>query len=589
MPSNAASTPNEVLLLEGRLAKYRMETYPDSSEPDFFLLSSIDTLMRQWQLSYQQIEAGITEGGDDGGIDAVYTFLNGVLVEDDSPAVYERNQIELHIVQVKSERGYKETALQLLIDHLPLLLQLDAPKGLQVEFNDRLLERLSIFRSTYLAASQTFPELNISVSYVTKSVEEPHAKVLRKKERLQSVLSTCFHDAATTISFVGARELNSRARERLTTIADLRVSEGPISADKGGLVCLVTLAEWYRFITHGESNELRGDIFEENVREYEGDTTINRAIAESLRQGDDSKADFWWLNNGVTVLGARVQQSKKSLVIEDPQIVNGLQTSRNIHHYFSVGSLPESAGEERRLLVRVIEAEDETLASHIIKATNSQNRVSSASLRAAEPFQRSIEEYFSQHGFYYERKKNQYKNLGKPRNQIMEVLELAQAVGAIILCEPHISRGQPSTLVRSPRYDKVFRPSTPLSAFLNSVLIVRYVDAYLDGTEQLNRQERGNVRYQLARAATAFALCSSRPRPQMIGNIDPHGFTPSRLEHVYEWVRIARKAAEKTTGSSDLTVLAKSSEWSKEIDRRLSRYTDKMRWPKTMKSVWGHN
>jgi hypothetical protein len=586
VPSQPGSIPNEVLLLDGRLAKQRKETYPDVSDSDFFLISSIDTLTRQRQLSYQQIEAGITEGGDDGGIDAVYTYLNGVLVQDDSPNLQDHNYIELDIIQVKSESGFKETVMQRFIDHLPVLLQLDAPAALSVEFNDRLLERFSIFRSTYMAASQSFPELTINVHYVTKSVAEPNDKLLKKQERLHQAISECFHHSSIRISFIGARELNARARERLSNIAELRVSEGPISADKGGLVCLISLAEWNRFISDPESKELRADIFEENVREYEGDTTINRAIADSLRQGDDANADFWWLNNGVTVLGARVQQSKKSLVIDDPQIVNGLQTSRNLHNYFSTNKLPANAGEARRLLVRVIEAGDEALASHIIKATNSQNRVSSASLRAAEPFQRSIEEFFSQHGYYYERKKNQYKNLGKPRNKIIEVLELAQAVGAIILCEPHISRGQPSALVRA-RYDKVFRPSTPLITFLNSVLIVHQVDAYLDQLQDLNRQERSNVRYHLARAATAFALTSSRPRPQMVANLDPEKFTAARLEHVYTWLLTARKAAEKTTGSSDINLIAKGSEWSKEIDRRLSRYTDKMRWPKAMKTVWG--
>ena len=68
--------------------------------------------------------------------------------------------------------------------------------------------------------------------------------------------------------------------------------------------------------------------------------------------------------------------------------------------------------------------------------------------------------------------------------------------------------------------------------------------------------------------------------------MDPNVFTSARLTPVHEWVIDARLAAEKVRGTRDLNVLAKGAEWSREIDRRLSRYTDKMRWPKKIKRNW---
>ena len=130
-------------------------------------------------------------------------------------------------------------------------------------------------------------------------------------------------------------------------------------------------------------------------------------------------------------------------------------------------------GASRQLLVRIIEADDEALAAQIIKATNSQNRISVASLRATEPFQRSIEEFFRRGGLYYERKKNQYKNQGRARSDIVEVLELAQALGAILLRQPHTARGKPSALVRDPLYVRVFNPKSPLQAYWNCIQMMR--------------------------------------------------------------------------------------------------------------------
>lgn len=89
-------------------------------------------------------------------------------------------------MQAKNERGHKEVVLQRLIDHLPLLLQLDEDPRARTEFNDRVLERFSIFRSIFLRSSGRFPVLTIRVRYITKSVEATHVKVVRKIERLET-------------------------------------------------------------------------------------------------------------------------------------------------------------------------------------------------------------------------------------------------------------------------------------------------------------------------------------------------------------------------------------------------------------------
>jgi hypothetical protein len=595
MDSTSPRKPNDVLLLEARLQQQKSQTHPELSDDEYFLINSVDTVLRARGLSHQEIEDGIVEGPNDGGIDAVYLFQDGNLLEDDSAVSgAERPQLELEVIQVKNEQGFRELALQRLLDHLPLLLQLDPPENLSSEFNERVLERFHLFRTVFLRLSSRFPVLTIRVRYVTKAVEPPNSKVALKSQRLKAKIQDFFREASISVDLIGAADLNDRARERQSSVLEMRVSEGPISAEKGGLVCLVSLMEYMNFITDHEGR-LRDEIFEENVRGYEGATLINRGIGDSLREGDDSIADFWWLNNGVSILGRRVQATGKKLVIDDPQIVNGLQTSRNIFQYFAdrafYAKKPKAEtrheGSIRQLLVRVIEAEDEALAAQIIKATNSQNRISIASLRATEPFQRSIEEYFLRRGLYYERKRNQYKGQGKPRKDIVEVLELAQAVGAIIICQPHTARGKPSALVRDPLYKRVFNHKTPLAAYWNCIQVMRRVDAFLEGRpETPNRQERSKVRFHLARAACAFALSSSRPRAQAIANLNVDSFVEAKLEPVLQWVLEARQATEKSTGVTDLEVLSKGPEWSAELDRRLSRYTAKMRWPKGLTAGW---
>ncbi|MFE1555738.1 AIPR family protein [Streptomyces sp. NPDC058734] len=64
-------------------------------------------------------------------------------------------------------------------------------------------------------------------------------------------------------------------------------------------VCLARLDECYRFIT-SDNKALRQELFESNVRDYAGSTAVNNAIGDTLRSGTGE--DFWWFNNGVTVV-----------------------------------------------------------------------------------------------------------------------------------------------------------------------------------------------------------------------------------------------------------------------------------------------
>ena len=68
------------------------------------------------------------------------------------------------------------------------------------------------------------------------------------------------------------------------------------------------------------------------MRAYQGEVEVNCEIAASLEQPIDG-LDFWWLNNGVTIVADEAGFMNNQLVIANPLIVNGLQTSHEIHAY----------------------------------------------------------------------------------------------------------------------------------------------------------------------------------------------------------------------------------------------------------------
>jgi hypothetical protein len=100
----------------------------------------------------------------------------------------------------------------------------------------------------------------------------------------------------------------------------------------GGLVALVKLRDYLRFISHEDTGDLLDQLFDSNVRDYQGDIDVNLKIRDTLEHPGNE--EFWWLNNGITVLASKADPAQGDLAIEDPQIVNGLQTSMELYEYF---------------------------------------------------------------------------------------------------------------------------------------------------------------------------------------------------------------------------------------------------------------
>ena len=126
---------------------------------------------------------------------------------------------------------------------------------------------------------------------------------------------------------------------------------------------------------------------------FQGTTEVNAEIVNTLK--NEKVVDFWWMNNGVTILASRATLNGDTVTVENPQIVNGLQTSTQIARHF----LP-TADDRRSVMVKIVSSEDEETRDKIIKSTNSQNPIQPATLRATDKVQRDIEDALKSAGLF---------------------------------------------------------------------------------------------------------------------------------------------------------------------------------------------
>ena len=526
---------NSQVILNGLLQDRRNETQPETSPDTFFEIFVGQEVLKDFDLSYDEIESGLVGNGGDGGIDGIYLFVNGDLVQEDSEYSHLAKgiSIELLVIQAKTHPGFQETPVDRFITVSKDLFDLTKGSSLDGLYNQSLTEGIRRFQALYQELASRLPALAITFVYASKG-SEVDDKIKHKVQMLKEEVASYFPNSTFNFQFLGAPELLELASQQPTTTRNLPLAENPISSDNQvGFVCLVKLADFFAFITDS-TEALQRHLFEANVRDYQGRTEVNDEIQGSL--SSNTGEDFWWLNNGISILATEASLGGKTLTVRDPQIVNGLQTSTEIYNYCKGGQLD---AEWRKILVKVMVSKEDESRDRVIKATNSQTVVPLASLRATDKIQRDIEEYLRQSNLYYDRRKNYYKNEGKPRDKIVGIPYLAQAVMAIVLRKPDQARARPSSLLKSSAdYEQVFNISYPIHLYYVCAEAMRRVEAALKSSNlDVASEDRNNLRFYIGMHAVAGLSNKPKPTPHVIANFDPSSLDETKVKLSLDIVR----------------------------------------------------
>jgi hypothetical protein len=133
-------------------------------------------------------------------------------------------------------------------------------------------------------------------------------------------------------------------------------------------------------------------IYSANIRDYLGRRDYARNINKQIAQtaAKDPK-NFWVFNNGISLISRRVDVQQDALRCSGLAVVNGAQT---------LGSLSDASKEvpidDVRVLVRVVESDNEDLVQQIIRYNNTQNPIKPWELRVLDPVQKRIETDFNE-------------------------------------------------------------------------------------------------------------------------------------------------------------------------------------------------
>ncbi|MFA6286805.1 MAG: AIPR family protein [Opitutaceae bacterium] len=468
---------NDIVLVDGIVQQRQSESLPSDQQDEVFEYLVIEQLLKDYDLAQEEIESGWIDGNGDGGIDGFYTLINGHFIDDESTFQWPKigAAIDIWLITCKHHASFQQATLDALIATIEEIFDFGIEEcKLEGKYSEELLNARRLLITAYRRLSTGRPNINISVVYGSRGDSAKVGEsVQARANQIVSSLSEYFSSSRVKFLFFGSSEIVESHRRIKTFELDLPFIEH-LATGKESYVLLVKLADYWEFVTDEKQN-LRRYLFDSNVRDYLGDSGVNEDISLSL--SDPIAPDFWWLNNGVTILTTSAPVTGKTIRLKDIQIVNGLQTTATIFKHFTSGS---KISLDRSVLVKVIVTSSPSARDRIIRATNNQNPVEVAALRATDKIQRDIEDILEKNDWFYERHRNYYKNLGKPATRFVTPAYIASGVVALIHKNAHEATRIKTKFMRDQvAYDDVFSSDLSIEIWPKIVDVYKRIDTAL--------------------------------------------------------------------------------------------------------------
>ena len=438
-----------------------------------FLLFSTYQICKKHNLDENMLIDCIVEGGGDGGLDSIVALVDKKYIysldefNEYAEQINENSRIDLYFIQAKETNGIKETAFMKIKDVFEkLLVSNSITEELRMQYNQVLIGKFELINEIVIKSSPKTNNIYINVAYAYTGNLDKDSISIGTKNQINSIKklvsdTTYINEANISVDIFDSNKLINIANKSIQK--DYIIKYKTIfkmnyrSDSENGFVMNMSIKDYYNLIT--QDNEIIDVLFEGNIRDFEGQTVeVNKNIKNTLEEVYD--ADFWWLNNGITmIVDSYTPLPNDSAKVVNPIIVNGLQTSYTIFNYFKE-NIDKLENEDRNILLKIVNTDSINISDMIISSTNRQNAVKPAQLKATDPIQKDIEQLLLKNGIYYERRKNYYKNRGIDKHKIVTLENLAQYLESIYYGNCSGARNNPTTLLKSEKlYNKLFNNS----------------------------------------------------------------------------------------------------------------------------------
>lgn len=424
----------------------------------------------------------IVGGANDAGIDGIAMILNDHLVTskdeiDDYVKLLGRVDVQFIFIQSKTskkfnsgglsnflfgvEEFFKENPAIPINEHIQELRELHDyiyKYGTKIQKNPRC-DLFYVTTGKWLEDNDLQGKINISIDRLkdTNLFSEVTFYPIDLK-KLKSIYKTLKYKVEKQINFANN-----------TYLPDI---EGVDEAYIGTLSC----EEYFKLICD-EDGIMQRSLFYDNVRDYQGNNSVNLEIIDTLNN-DTDQDKFVLLNNGITIVAKEIPNKRSSLfTISDYQIVNGCQTSHILYYN------RENLSKNIYLPIKLIVTKDQDVTNKIIRATNRQTEVKVEAFEALKNFHKGLEEFYTTFNddenrqLFYERRSKQYEDKNIRKRKIISVGNQIRCFVAMFLNEPHSIHRYYGELLKA-YHGRLFQDDHNFSPYYTSVYAHYLLDTF---------------------------------------------------------------------------------------------------------------
>lgn len=401
-------------------------------------------------------------GPNDMGLDGVCIKLNGILVHSINEAkdvitLHRRADIEFLFIQSKYKEKYDTGEYSKFINGVSDFLGEDHYQPHNDEVDSWIMIKEYLLSDEVMIRWDHSPSIHLY--YVVMGKWEENAHILAISEKFKKEIEQLNVYGKVQISYVDAahfKRLCDENENNLNVVINVvdTFSLTEVNEVDNSNIILCSAAELLKLLV-SEDGLMRRSLFDDNVRDFQGDTTINSEILDTIKNVPQS---FVLLNNGITIVCDEIIPGNRKVTVRNPQIVNGCQTCNVIFLAAQKGIDLSNIS----LIAKIIATRSDLIINNIVKGTNRQNIVYDEAFEITRPFHKDLESLFAalsseNHlGLYYERRSKQFNNnpIIKPVQRVNLRIILQSFIG-IFLNEPYNAHRHESKLLQDYK-NKIF-------------------------------------------------------------------------------------------------------------------------------------
>lgn len=444
--------------------KTQMAFSDDIPESTLYEMYAIYCILSRWfhNDTVQRPVLEVLNSGDGGdwGIDGSIITVNGKLITDiaDIQEIIDtkmKMSVKIALLQAKTSPHFEAGGMARLYDGVRDLIAdiNDEPGRAYPASNERIDNLRNTLKLIYDNSSRfnngQNPELD--VYYICEGIFDGTPEQVAAIQKAEKDIKGSMLFSRVGLHQIGQRELldiytHLKTSRNVTLKIEKRITLPDVNGIEQSFLCVLPFNEFSKLII-GEDGQLQYDLFNENVRAYQGENNaVNKRIREAIVNED--KNSFALMNNGVTVIARSLRNTGDTFEIQDFQVVNGCQTCTELFKCRN-----EAGIENINIAVKLISSQHKEIRDKIIIANNSQTTVKEEQLISLLNIQKQIELYYNAQRdytrLYYERRSRQYRygDSDVPQDRVITIASQIKSFVSMILSEPHKVNGYYGSIV----------------------------------------------------------------------------------------------------------------------------------------------